>query len=175
LENSNISGYFEYFMEKALEQAEAAKKIGEAPIGCVITQNEKIIATGHNRREIDQNALAHAEITAIKTACGKIGFWRLTDCDLYVTLEPCPMCAGAIINARIRRVIFGASDPKSGAFGSVINLNDYPFNHKPEIIGGVFEKKSGAMLSAFFSDLRKKQKKHNMEVLSCIETNGFPI
>ena len=149
---------FECFMQKALEQAEAAGSIGEAPVGCVITQNEKIIASGHNRRENDQNALAHAEIAAIKTACDKTGFWRLDGCDLYVTLEPCPMCAGAIINARIRRVIFGAFDPKSGAFGSVINLNDYPFNHKPEITGGVLAGKSGAMLSAFFAELRKKQK-----------------
>lgn len=148
----------EYFMEKAIELAELANRIDEAPVGCVITQNEKIIAAGYNRRESDQNALAHAELAAIKTACEKTGFWRLTECDLYVTLEPCPMCAGAIINARIRRVIFGAFDKKSGAFGSVVNLNDFAFNHKPELIGGVLADKTGALLSAFFSDLRKKQK-----------------
>ena len=153
-----ITENFEYFMEKALEQAEAAMGMDEAPVGCVIAQNEKIIASGHNRRETDQNALAHAEIMAIKEACEKTGFWRLDECDLYVTLEPCPMCAGAIINSRIRRVVFGAADPKSGAFGSVLNLNDHPFNHKPEIIGGVLADISGAMLSAFFADLRKKQK-----------------
>ena len=148
----------EYFMEKALELAELAKGMGEAPVGCVITQNEKIIASGYNRRENDQNALAHAEIFAIKSACEKTGFWRLTECELYVTLEPCPMCAGAIINARIKRIIFGATDKKSGAFGGVVNLNDFPFNHKPEIIGGVLADKSGAMLSAFFADLRKRPK-----------------
>ena len=157
LNNVNKLKEFEYFMEKALEQAEIAKSINETPIGCVIVENGEIVATGYNRRESDQNALAHAEIAAIKTACGKIGFWRLTECDLYVTLEPCPMCAGAIINARIRRVIFGAFDKKSGAFGSVINLNDYPFNHKPEIISGVLGDQSGAMLSGFFTDLRKSK------------------
>lgn len=148
----------EYFMEKAIEWAGVANQMDEAPVGCVITQDEKIIAAGYNRRENDQNALAHAELAAIKTACEKTGFWRLNECDLYVTLEPCPMCAGAIINARIRRVIFGAFDKKSGAFGSVVNLNDFGFNHKPEIIGGVLAEKAGALLSAFFSDLRKKQK-----------------
>jgi tRNA(adenine34) deaminase len=149
----------EYYMEKALEQAQIAKNLDEAPVGCVITQNDKIIAAGYNRRESDQNALAHAEIAAIKAACGMTGLWRLTECDLYVTLEPCPMCAGAIINSRIRRVIFGASDKKSGAFGSVLNLNDFPFNHKPEIIGGVLADKAGEMLSAFFADLRKNTKR----------------
>jgi tRNA(adenine34) deaminase len=148
---------FEYFMEKALEQAEIAKSINETPIGCVIVENNKIIASGYNRRENDQNAVAHAEITAIQTACEKTGFWRLTECDLYVTLEPCPMCAGAIINSRIKRVIFGASDKKSGAFGGVININDYPFNHKPEIISGVLAEKSSLMLSGFFKDLRENR------------------
>ena len=147
----------EYFMRKALEQAEIAKSINETPIGCVIVENNKIIATGYNRRESDQNAVDHAEIAAIRTACAKTGFWRLTGCDLYVTLEPCPMCAGAIINARIRSVVFGARDKKAGAFGSVINLNDYPFNHKPEIIGGVLADRSGLMLSGFFRDLRGKK------------------
>ena len=143
-----------FFMKKALELAETAKNIDEVPVGCVIVRDKRIIASGYNRRESDQNALAHAEITAIRTACEKTGFWRLDDCDLYVTLEPCPMCAGAIINSRIKRVIFGAYDKKSGAFGSVINMNDYPFNHKPEIVSGLFEDKSGAMLSEFFSKLR---------------------
>ena len=147
---------FENFMEKALEQAEIARSIDETPIGCVIVENDKIIATGYNRRENDQNALAHAEIAAIKTACEKIGYWRLTECDLYVTLEPCPMCAGAIVNSRIKRVIFGASDKKTGAFGSVIDLNEYPFNHKPEIISGILAEESSALLSGFFRDLRKK-------------------
>ena len=146
----------EYFMEKALKQAEIAKSINETPVGCVIVAAQKIIAAGYNRRESDQDATAHAEMLAIKTACEKIGYWRLTECDLYVTLEPCPMCAGAIINARIRRVIFGAYDKKAGAFGSVINLNDYPFNHKPEVIGGVLSDRAGEMLSGFFRGLRGK-------------------
>ena len=149
--------YFMDFMGKALEQAEIAKSINETPIGCVIVANNKIIASGYNRRENDQNALAHAEIMAIKTACEKIGYWRLTECDLYVTLEPCPMCAGAIISARIKRVIFGAFDKKAGAFGSVINLNDYPFNHKPEVISGVLAEKAGNMLSEFFKGLRENK------------------
>ena len=144
-------------MEKALEQAEIAGSINETPVGCVIVENNKIIASGYNRRESDQNAVAHAEIAAIKTACEKTGYWRLTECDLYVTLEPCPMCAGAIINARIRRVIYGAPDKKSGAFGSVLNLNDFALNHKPEIIGGVLAERSSVMLSGFFRDLREKK------------------
>jgi len=147
-----------YFMELALEQAELALCMDEAPVGCVITQNDKVIASGYNRRETDQNALAHAELAAIRAACEVTGFWRLADCELYVTLEPCPMCAGAIIGSRIRRVVFGAFDPKSGAFGSVVNLNDFPFNHRPEVTGGVLADRSGAMLSAFFAELRKKQK-----------------
>lgn len=145
-----------FFMKKALELAETAKKITEVPVGCVIVKNKQIIASGYNRRENDQNALAHAEITAIRAACEETGFWRLDDCDLFVTLEPCPMCAGAMINSRIKRVVFGASDKKAGAFGSVINLNDYKFNHKPEIISGILEEKAGALLSGFFSELRKK-------------------
>ena len=149
---------FEYYMEEALKQARIAGSIGETPVGCVITENDRIIATGYNRRESDQNAVSHAEIAAIKTACEKTGFWRLTECDLYVTLEPCPMCAGAIINSRIKRVIFGAYDKKSGAFGSVLNLGDYPFNHKPEITGGVLADCSSALLSAFFRELRIKNR-----------------
>ena len=143
------------FMREALKLAETAGKIGEVPIGCVIVREDKIIASGYNRRECDQNALAHAEIPAIKIACEKIGYWRLCGCDLYVTLEPCAMCAGAIINARIDRVIFGAYDKKAGAFGSIINLNDYNFNHKPEIIGGVLAEESSALLSNFFRELRQ--------------------
>jgi tRNA(adenine34) deaminase len=159
LEKADNYEYFEYFMEEALKQAGLAQNSDEAPVGCVITQNDIVIASGYNRRESAQNALAHAELIAINEACEKTGLWRLTECDLYVTLEPCPMCAGAIINARIRRVIFGAADKKSGAFGSVINLNDFPFNHNPEIVGGVLAGKSAQLLSAFFAGLRKKQKK----------------
>jgi len=154
IEHANYIKNDYYFMKKALEQAETAKSINEVPVGCVIVKNKEIIASGYNRRESDQNALAHAEIMAIRTACEKTGFWRLDDCDLFVTLEPCPMCAGAIINARIRRVVFAASDKKAGAFGSVINLNDYPFNHKPEVTGGIFEERASVLLSEFFTKLR---------------------
>jgi tRNA(adenine34) deaminase len=145
-------------MREALKLAEIAASLGEAPVGCVITHENKIIASGYNRRECEQNALAHAEITAIKTACERIGYWRLCGCDLYVTLEPCAMCAGAAINARIDRVIFGAWDKKAGAFGSVINLNDCNFNHKPELIGGVLADESSALLSGFFRNLRNRRR-----------------
>jgi len=143
-------------MKEALELARKAKAIGEVPIGAVIVHKEEIIAKAYNTREIDKNALMHAEIKAINTACRKFGGWRLHECDLYVTLEPCPMCAGAIINARIKRVIYGAKDAKAGAFGSVVNMNNYPLNHKPEIIGGVYENEAKELLSEFFMELRRK-------------------
>ena len=155
---SEINNIHEYFMELAIEQAKIACNIDETPVGCVIVKEGEVIAAGYNRRECDQNALSHAEMTAIKIACEVTGFWRLVDCDLYVTLEPCPMCGGAIINSRIRRVIYGCEDKKAGAFGSIINLNDYNFNHKPEIISGVFREKTSRMLSDFFYNLREKKK-----------------
>jgi len=148
----------EYFMEKALEQAEIAKSINETPIGCVIVENNKIIATGYNRRENDQNAVAHAEITAIKTACEKTGFWRLTECELYVTLEPCPMCAGAIIQARIKRLFFGAANPKAGCAGSVMNiLQDPGFNHRTEIISGILETECSGLMTGYFREFRSRE------------------
>ena len=146
----------EEYMKEALKLAEEAAQNGEVPVGCVITLNSRIVGRGRNRREAEKNALAHAEIEAINEACRNLGGWRLIDCDLYVTLEPCPMCAGAIINARIRRVVFGASDSKAGAFGGVLNLNDFPFNHKPEIVKGICEDECRALLRRFFSDLRKR-------------------
>ncbi len=145
-------------MNAALYQAQKAAKIKEVPIGAVIVKNNKIISKAYNKREIQKNALHHAEILAIEKACKKLKSWRLSDCELYVTLEPCPMCMGAIINARIERVIFGAYDPKAGSCGSVINLNDYPYNHHPEIIGGVLESKCSNILTTFFTSLRKKKK-----------------
>ncbi len=123
----------EKFMKRALELACEAGARGEVPVGAVITRNGKIIAEGKNSREGAKNALCHAELIAIDAACRALGGWRLTDCELYVTLEPCPMCAGAVVNSRIKRVICGARDPKAGAFGSLINLNAYPLNHKPEL------------------------------------------
>lgn len=144
------------FMEKAIEEAEKAAKIGEVPIGAIIVKNGEIISSGYNKREIRKNALLHAEIEAINNACKKLGSWRLMDCDLYVTLEPCPMCTGAIINSRIKRLIFGAKDEKAGSCGSVINLFELGYNHKPEIISGIMEEKCRTLLSEFFKNLRKR-------------------
>lgn len=131
---------------------------GEVPVGAVVVHNGKIISEGRNRRENAKNALNHAEIEAIDGACRALGGWRLFGCDLYVTLEPCPMCAGAIINSRIERVIFGAFDKKAGSCGSVVNLFELPYNHKPEIISGVCEEECSSVLSEFFKQLRNKKK-----------------
>ena len=145
-------------MREAIALARESELEGEVPVGCVIVNNGEIIGRGRNRRELAQNALAHAEIEAINQACGHTGSWRLRESELYVTLEPCPMCAGAIINSRIPRVCFGAYDPKGGACGSITDLFAYPFNHAPEVIGGILEKECGDMLSGFFKGLREKGK-----------------
>ena len=142
------------FMKLAITEAQKAAEKGEVPVGAVIVKNGEVIATGYNLREEKQNALSHAEIEAINLACQKLGSWRLDDCELYVTLEPCPMCTGAIINARIKTVIFGAYDSKMGCMDSVINLCDYPFNHRPEIYGGIMEDECLAVLQNFFKKLR---------------------
>ena len=147
------------YMQQAIKLAKDAGKRGEVPVGAVIVRNKEIIATGQNRRETDNHALGHAEIEAIDSACQSLGTWRLDDCDLYVTLEPCPMCAGAIINARIRRVYFGAYDSKAGSFGSVTNLSVLPYNHKPEIYGGIMEFDCKQVLSDFFASVRSKIQK----------------
>ena len=144
-------------MSCCIRRAKCAASKGETPVGAIIVRDGQIIGGGRNRRETTQNALCHAEIEAIHEACRRTGSWRLSDCDLYVTLEPCPMCAGAILAARIRRVCFGAYDPKAGSFGSVTDLNAYPFNHKAIITGGVREQECAALLSDFFKDLRKKK------------------
>lgn len=151
-------------MKQAITKAKIAAKHGEVPIGAVIVKNNEIISTGRNMRENKHNALHHAEIIAIDRACKKLKAWRLIDCTLYVTMEPCPMCAGAIVNSRIKRVVFGCFDQKAGAFGSVFSLNDYPLNHKYEITGGVMEKECASMLSAFFQNLRKSRKDLNNEI-----------
>ena len=148
-----------FFMKQALKRAKAAYRDGETPVGAVIVRDGVIISSGRNFREKRKNALLHAEIVAIDRACKKLGCWRLCDCDLFVTLEPCPMCAGAVINSRIRRVVYGAADPKAGSFGSVINLAGYPYNHKPEIVSGVLEDECSALLSDFFRQLRTEKKK----------------
>lgn len=149
----------EKYMKAALKLAHRAAEEGEVPVGAVVVCDGKIVGRGRNRRETKKNALHHAEIEAIEKACKKLGGWRLHRCDLYVTLEPCPMCAGAIINSRIRRVYFGAYDNKAGSFGSVANFNLIPYNHKPEIYGGIMEDECSAMLSEFFKKLRQRNNK----------------
>ena len=142
------------FMERALALGREAAAEGEVPVGCVVVLGERIVGEGRNRRETAKNALCHAELEAIDAACKTLGGWRLWECTLYVTLEPCPMCAGAIINARIPRVVYGAADPKNGCCGSVVNLFSLPFNHQPQMQGGVLELECAALLTAFFERLR---------------------
>lgn len=142
-------------MYDALALAKEAAEMGEVPVGAVIVKDGKIIARGKNEREAKQNALSHAEIEAINNACKALGSWRLDECEMYVTLEPCPMCAGAIINSRIKTLVFGAYDSKSGSIDSVVNLCDYPYNHKPEIYGGICEDACLNVLRSFFENLRK--------------------
>ena len=147
------------FMLEAIKQAKKAAAIGETPVGAVIVQNGKIIARGYNKRETKKNALLHAEISAINKACKKLGGWRLPSCEMYVTLEPCPMCSGAIINSRINKVYFGAYDTKSGCCGSVINLFEKGlFNHDVEVVGGVLKEECANILTSFFKQLRKQQR-----------------
>lgn len=146
------------FMQKALELAKISAAEGEVPVGAIIVKGDEIVGAGRNRREYGKNALYHAEIEAIDNACKTLGGWRLWECDMYVTLEPCPMCAGAIINSRIKTVYYGASDLKAGSFGSVVDFNSLPYNHKPEIVSGVMQDEARKMLSDFFKGLREKKK-----------------
>lgn len=146
----------ERFMRAALALAREAAAEGEVPVGAVIVKDGEIIATGRNRREVAKQALAHAEIEAIANACAALGGWRLSGCTLYVTLEPCPMCAGAIINARLDRVVYGAPDPKAGSCGSLTDLFELPYNHQPLTERGVLEEDCAAVLKEFFKSLRKK-------------------
>lgn len=149
----------ERFMKEALRQAKKAAAIGETPIGAVIVRDGEIISRGYNKRETKKNALLHAEIIAIDKACKKLGGWRLPHCDMYVTLEPCPMCAGAIINSRIENVYFGAFDKKSGCAGSAVNLFENGlFNHNVSVTGGIMETECAGILSDFFKQLRKSKK-----------------
>ncbi|HHX54498.1 MAG TPA: nucleoside deaminase [Clostridiales bacterium] len=141
------------WMELAIREAEKAMAEGEVPVGCVIVKDGELIAAAHNRRESDRRATAHAEHDAIELACEKLGGWRLSGACVYVTLEPCPMCAGAIINAQVSRVVYGAKDSSAGAFGSVVDLRNYPL-YKPEVKGGVMAERCSALLSDFFSRLR---------------------
>ena len=146
----------ELYMQEALELAKEAADAGEVPVGCVIVCDGKIVGRGRNRREQDKTAIAHAEIEAIKEACETLGGWRLWQCTLYVTLEPCPMCAGAIVNARIPRVVYGAADDKCGACGSVCDIFSMDFNHHPQVTTGVLEAESSALLQSFFKQLRQE-------------------
>ena len=142
----------EEYMKKALHYARLCAKKGEIPVGCVIVRNGEIVSYGNNKRETGKNALKHAEMVAIDRACRKLGGWRLWECDMYVTLEPCVMCTGAIINSRIKRLVYGASDYKAGSCGSVVNLFDLPYNHKPETVTGFMQEECSQILTDFFRD-----------------------
>jgi tRNA(adenine34) deaminase len=153
-----------YYMELALKEAKKAAEIGEVPIGAVLVKDEKILARAHNLREVEQRAIAHAELLAIDEACKKTGAWRLEGTTLYVTLEPCPMCAGAIVLSRVNRVVYGAADPKGGCAGTLMNLlQEDRFNHQCEVIPGVKEEACREILSTFFKNLRDRKRKEKEE------------
>lgn len=151
----------EKYMREAIRQAKKAYAIGEVPIGCVIVYEDKIIGRGYNRRTIDKNPLAHAELIAIKKASKKMGDWRLEECTMYVTLEPCQMCSGSIVQARMKKVVVGCMNPKAGCAGSILNLLQVEkFNHQVELETGVLEEECSEMMKNFFRELRKTKKKH---------------
>ena len=149
----------EAFMREALLLAQEAAAEGEVPVGAVVVYEGRVIARGRNRREMDKNALSHAELEAIAGACRALGGWRLWQCTLYVTLEPCPMCAGAVINARIPRLVYGARDPKAGSCESVVDLFSLPYNHRPQVEAGILEEECSGILKSFFSCLREKRRR----------------
>lgn len=154
----------EKYMKQAIKQAMKAWEIDEVPIGCVIVYEGKVIARGYNRRNKDKNTLSHAELNAIKKASSKLGDWRLEDCEMYVTLEPCQMCAGAIVQSRIKKVYIGCMNPKAGCAGSVINILQIPrFNHQVEIEKGILEEECSTMLTEFFKQLREKKRASKVE------------
>lgn len=154
-----IKSIHEKYMKEALKQAKKAYALGEVPIGCVIVHEGKIIGRGYNRRNTDKSTLSHAEITAVKKASKVIGDWRLEECTLYVTLEPCQMCAGAIVQARIPEVVLGCMNPKAGCAGSILNILDMPqFNHQVTVSKGVLEQECSDMLKRFFTELRVRNK-----------------
>ncbi len=162
----------EKYMKAALKEAKKAISLGEVPIGCVIVYNDKIIGRGYNRRNTDKSVLCHAEITAIKKACKKIGDWRLEECTLYVTLEPCQMCAGAIVQSRIPRVVMGAMNPKAGCAGSILNILENPeFNHQVEVTRGILNDECSNILKEFFTELRKRNKAEK-EALKADRSDG---
>ncbi len=147
----------ELYMLEALKEAEKAYSIGEVPVGCVIVKEDEIIARGYNIREMSQTVFSHAEIMAIEKACKKLNTWRLEDCEIFVTLEPCLMCSGAIISARIKRLVYGAKEPKFGAHQSILNAFDYDFNHKTEVVSGILSEKSNQLLKKFFRKIRSEK------------------
>lgn len=147
----------EQYMLEAFKEAQKAYEIGEVPVGCVIVKDNEIIARGYNIREKSQTVFSHAEIIAIDSACKSLESWRLEGCDIYVTLEPCLMCSGAIINARIKRLVYGAKEPKFGAHQSILNAFEYDFNHKTEVVSGVLAEKSNDLLKSFFRNLRSEK------------------
>ena len=163
----------EKYMKEAIRQAGKAAKLGEVPIGCVIVYGDKIIGRGYNRRNTDKSTLSHAEITAIRKASRVIGDWRLEECTLYVTLEPCQMCSGAIVQARIPRVVMGCRNPKAGCAGSVLNILQMPeFNHQVEITEGIRTEECSLMLKGFFRDLRKRLKEEKKQKVYCPDSAG---
>ncbi|MEH7464204.1 tRNA adenosine(34) deaminase TadA [Bacillus thuringiensis] len=154
-----------YFMKLAIEEAKKAEEIQEVPIGAVVVVDGEVISRAHNLRETEQRSVAHAELLAIDDACKKLGTWRLENATLYVTLEPCPMCAGAIVLSRIKRVVYGAVDPKGGCAGTLMNLlTEDRFNHQSEVVAGILEEECGSLLTNFFRELRKKRKKEKEEL-----------
>ena len=160
----------EKYMREAIKQAKKAYALGEVPIGCVIVYEDKIIARGYNRRNTDKNTLAHAEITAINRASKKIGDWRLEDCTLYVTLEPCQMCAGAIVQSRITNVVMGCMNPKAGCGGSILNILEMPeFNHQVNVLRGVMEEECSQILQDFFKELRIRNKEEKAAKKALLE------
>lgn len=149
----------EFYMNLAIEEAKKAADLGEVPIGAIVVLDGEVIAAAHNLRETSQNAVTHAELLAIQDACKRAGSWRLEGAELYVTLEPCPMCSGAILLSRIERVVYGAKDPKAGCAGTLMNLlEDERFNHQSEVVPGVMEEECGSMLSSFFKEIRRRKK-----------------
>lgn len=161
-----IKNIQEKYMKEALKQAKKAYALGEVPIGCVIVHEGKIIGRGYNRRNTDKNTLAHAEITAINRASKYIGDWRLEECTMYVTLEPCQMCAGAIVQARIPEVVMGCMNPKAGCAGSILNILEMPqFNHQVSVTRGILEQECSDMLKLFFTELRIRNKEEKSQVL----------
>lgn len=166
----------EKYMKEAMKQAKKAYALGEVPIGCVIVHEGKIIGRGYNRRNTDKNTLAHAEITAINKASKVIGDWRLEECTLYVTLEPCQMCAGAIVQARIPKVVMACMNPKAGCAGSILNILDMPeFNHQVEVEKGVLEETCSNMLKQFFIELRARNKKEKELRKQKLENDSEPV